>query len=323
MSDEDDPLKRVEELLRKASKPATPAPAEPKKEETKEAPPAPAPPKVDVKPYVPSAPKVEPPKVDVKPYVPSAPRVEPPKVDVKPYVPSAPKVEPPKVDVKPYVPSAPKVEPKPAVTPPKVDAKLTVTPPKVEAKPVARTDDKGKPAAATPKKPKSGKMSEPHVEKLVVNIGVGEAGEKLTKAEKVLMMVTKQKAIRTISKTTNKDLGIRWGMPLGCKVTLRRKAAEEFLKNALYVKDNKIAAYSFDPNGNFSFGITDFTDFPGQKYSPDIGIFGMDVSVVVARPGRRVALRDHASRKIPRRHRLTRQETIDWLKKKFGVEVVD
>jgi large subunit ribosomal protein L5 len=166
-------------------------------------------------------------------------------------------------------------------------------------------------------------MREPRIEKIVVNIGVGEAGDKLAKAEKVLQMVTKQKPVRTISKTTNKDLGIRWGMPLGVKVTMRKKAAEEFLKAALWVKENRVTAYSFDPEGNFSFGITDHTDFPGQKYNPEIGIFGMDVCVVVRRAGQRVARRAHASKRIPHHHRLTRAEVIDHLKRKYGVEVVD
>ena len=53
------------------------------------------------------------------------------------------------------------------------------------------------------------------VEKVTVNIGVGEAGEKLVKAQKVLEMVTNQKSVQTISKTVNRDLGIRVGMPLG------------------------------------------------------------------------------------------------------------
>ncbi len=167
------------------------------------------------------------------------------------------------------------------------------------------------------------KMREPRIDKIVVNIGVGEAGDKLAKAEKVLQMVTKQKPIRTISKTTNKDLGIRWGMPLGVKVTIRKKMAEEFLKAALWVKENRVTSYSFDPEGNFSFGISDHTDFPGQKYNPEIGIFGMDVCVVVGRAGQRVARRAHASRRIPHHHRLRRVEVIEYLRTKYGVEVVD
>jgi large subunit ribosomal protein L5 len=171
--------------------------------------------------------------------------------------------------------------------------------------------------------PPVARMTEPRVEKIVVNIGVGEAGEKLAKAEKVLEMVTHQRPLRTISKTTNKDLGLRWGMPIGCKVTIRKKAAEEFLKTALWVKENRITSYSFDPEGNFSFGITDYTDFPGQKYNPEIGIFGMDVCVVLSRPGRRISLRTRARRRIPHGHRLTRQDALDWIKRKFKVEVVD
>jgi large subunit ribosomal protein L5 len=179
-----------------------------------------------------------------------------------------------------------------------------------------------KPTETAPKAP-SNPMREPRIEKIVVNIGVGEAGDKLAKAEKVLQMVTKQKPVRTISKTTNKDLGIRWGMPIGVKVTIRKKAAAEFLKTALWVKENRMTAYSFDPEGNFSFGISDYTDFPGQKYNPEIGIFGMDVSVVVTRPGHRVSKRARAARRIPHHHRLTRDEVLAYLKQKYGVEVVE
>ena len=52
-------------------------------------------------------------------------------------------------------------------------------------------------------------MRDVRVEKVVVNIGVGEAGERLVKAQKVLEMVTGQKSVETISKTVNRDLGIR------------------------------------------------------------------------------------------------------------------
>ena len=94
-----------------------------------------------------------------------------------------------------------------------------------------------------------------HVEKVVVNIGVGEAGERLVKAEKVLEMVTGQTPVETISKTVNRDLGIRVGMPLGCKVTLRGEAAEDFIRKALVIREMRVPEYSFDKEGNMSFGI--------------------------------------------------------------------
>ena len=60
-------------------------------------------------------------------------------------------------------------------------------------------------------------MRQLRIEKITVNIGVGEAGEKLVKAQRVLDMVTGHKSVQTLSKTVNRDLGIREGMPLGCK----------------------------------------------------------------------------------------------------------
>ena len=166
-------------------------------------------------------------------------------------------------------------------------------------------------------------MRDLHVEKVVVNIGVGEAGERLVKAEKVLEMVTGQKPVETISKTVNRDLGIRQGMPLGCKVTLRGDVAEDFVKKALVIREMRVPEYSFDKEGNMSFGISDYTDFEGMKYDPEIGIFGMDISVVLRRPGNRVTQRALLRRRIPKSHRVCRDEAIQFMKDKFEVEVVE
>ena len=166
-------------------------------------------------------------------------------------------------------------------------------------------------------------MRDLHVEKVVVNIGVGEAGERLVKAEKVLEMVTGQKPVETISKTVNRDLGIRQGMPLGCKVTLRGDVAEDFVKKALVIREMRVPEYSFDKEGNMSFGISDYTDFEGMKYDPEIGIFGMDISVVLRRPGNRVTQRALLRRRVPKSHRVCRDEAIQFMKDKFEVEVVE
>ncbi len=164
---------------------------------------------------------------------------------------------------------------------------------------------------------------EVRIEKVVVNIGVGEAGERMVKASQVLKMVTGRKAVQTVSKTTNKDLGIRKGMPIGVKVTLRKKAAEEFFKTAMWVRENRLAGYSFDKEGNCSFGIADYTDFPNQRYDPEIGIFGMSISVGFERSGRRVSQRRRAPRRIPQGHRVTTPEAKAFLRERYGVEVVE
>jgi len=165
-------------------------------------------------------------------------------------------------------------------------------------------------------------MRDLHVEKVVVNIGVGEAGERLAKAEKVLEMVTKQKPVETLSKTVNRDLGIREGMPLGCKVTLRGDAAVDFIKQALSIREMRVPEYSFDKEGNMSFGISDYTDFEGMKYDPEIGIFGMDISVVLRRPGNRITQRALLKRRIPKSHRVDRDEAIQYMKDNFQVQVI-
>jgi len=161
------------------------------------------------------------------------------------------------------------------------------------------------------------------LEKAVINIGVGDAGERLLKAEKVLKMVTGRKPVRTVAKTTNRDLGIRKGMQIGCKVTLRDVEAEEFVRKALDIRENRIPAWSFDPEGNFSFGVQDYTDLPGMKYDPEIGIFGFDVCVALSRPGRRVKTRKVLRRHIPKAHRITRAEGQEYARTRFAAEVVD
>ncbi len=161
------------------------------------------------------------------------------------------------------------------------------------------------------------------IDKIVVNVGVGEAGERLVKAEKVVEMVTGQKPVQTTSKTINRDLGIRIGMPLGCKVTLRGETADEFLKKALTIREGRIMEYSFDQEGNMSFGIPDYTDFEGMRYDPDIGIFGMDVNVVLRRFGNRIENRRLLKRKIPTRQRVKRDEAIRFMSDNYGVTVIE
>ena len=166
-------------------------------------------------------------------------------------------------------------------------------------------------------------MREIRIEKVVVNIGVGEAGEKLVKAQKVLDLVTKRKSVQTLSHHAVRDWGVRKNMPIGARVTLRGPEADEFLKRALSIRNNRLPGYSFDPRGNFSFGVSDYTDFEGMKYDPEIGVFGMDIAVSLKRPGWRVARRTVKPRPIPSHHRISRDEGIRFIRDQFKVEVVE
>ena len=159
--------------------------------------------------------------------------------------------------------------------------------------------------------------------KIVVNTGVGESGEARTKASKVLEMVTRQKPVATRSHSTNRDFGIRKGQEIGAKVTLRGAAAVDFLKRAFEARDRQLDVDSIDRNGNFSFGIADYTDFTGMKYDPQIGIHGMDVSVEIGRAGYRIRQRRVQSRPIPRALRSSRDETRAYLAASFGVTILE
>jgi len=159
--------------------------------------------------------------------------------------------------------------------------------------------------------------------KVVVNAGVGESGEPRTKAEKVLQMVTHQKPVATRSHSTNRDFGIRKGQEIGAKVTLRGAAAVDFLKRAFEARDHQFDVESIDRNGNFSFGIADYTDFTGMKYDPAIGIHGMDIAVEMGRAGHRIRDRRLQARPLPKTLRSTRDETRSYLVASLGVTLLE
>ena len=164
-------------------------------------------------------------------------------------------------------------------------------------------------------------MLKPKIRKITVNISVGQSGEPLEKATKVLEQLTGQKPVKRNAKKTIRDFGIRKGEPISCCVTLRKEKAVEFLSKALQAVDNKISRNCFDKNGNFSFGIKEHIEIPGTKYVPALGIFGMDVSVSLGRAGYRVKERRHAKSSIGANQLLTPEEAMIFIKDTVGVEV--
>ncbi|GAA0311069.1 50S ribosomal protein L5 [Halarchaeum salinum] len=162
-------------------------------------------------------------------------------------------------------------------------------------------------------------MREPTVEKVVVHMGVGQGGRELQNAEEILEEITGQESVRTTAKRTEPEFGIRQGDPIGAKVTLRGDDATDFLTRALDAVSLNRA--QFDDTGNVSFGVEEHTEFPSQEYDPNIGIFGLDVTVNLVRPGYRVSKRDKRSQPIPENHRLDTEDAIAYLEANFDVEV--
>jgi len=165
-------------------------------------------------------------------------------------------------------------------------------------------------------------MREIKIEKVTLNIGCGDDKNKIEKATKLLEMITERKPVITKSKKRS-TFGVARGKPLGAMVVLRKKPAEEFLKKALAAVENKLNKRQFDSDGNFSFGIKEYIDMPTVKYSHEIGMMGMDVTVTLERAGFRVKKRRLQQRKIPAKHKINKEEAVNWLKNKFGVEVFE
>ncbi|MFB6138607.1 MAG: 50S ribosomal protein L5 [Halobacteriaceae archaeon] len=162
-------------------------------------------------------------------------------------------------------------------------------------------------------------MREPRVEKVVVHMGVGEGGHELQNAEEILADVTGQEPVRTTATGDGRDFGVREGDPIGAKVTLRDEDARDFLARAFDVVD--VSRRQFDDTGNVSFGVAEHTDFPSQEYDPNVGIYGMDVTVNLVRPGYRVSQRDKHTRPVPQGHRLTPEDAIAYLEREFDVVI--
>lgn len=172
------------------------------------------------------------------------------------------------------------------------------------------------------KKQDENPMLKPQIDKVTVNISVGKSGEPLEKATKILKQITGQEPCKRNAKKTVRDFGIRKGEPIACMVTLRKEKALEFLKRAFQAVDNKISKNCFDKHGNFAFGIKEHIEIPSVKYVPEMGIVGMDVSVSIVRPGYRVKSRRRGKSVIGKKHLMTPEIAVPFVKETLGVEIV-
>jgi large subunit ribosomal protein L5 len=157
------------------------------------------------------------------------------------------------------------------------------------------------------------------VEKVIINIGTGANQDKLKKAIKLVQTLTGKTPIKTISKKRIPAWGLRPGLPVGCKITLRKKNAIDLLKRTLEARENKLKKNCFDEYGNVSFGLEEYIEIPSMKYDPDIGIMGLQVSVTLKRPGYRIKRRKVKKRKIPKKNRISKQESINFFKDNFNI----
>ncbi|ACI21830.1 MULTISPECIES: 50S ribosomal protein L5 [Thermodesulfovibrio] len=131
-------------------------------------------------------------------------------------------------------------------------------------------------------------MEVPRLEKIVVHVTLGEAIQNiklLDAAEKQLALITGQKPLVTKAKRALAAFKLKKGMPLGCKVTLRKERMYEFLDKLISlalprIRDFRgISPKSFDGRGNYSFGIKEQFIFPEIDYDKVEMIHGLDITI--------------------------------------------
>ena len=141
----------------------------------------------------------------------------------------------------------------------------------------------------------------------------------LERYSKLLNFITKAKPILTLARKRIPTWKISPGLPIGCKVTIRKNTIE--LLKLLFTGISELKEKQFNP-GFLTFGIKEYIEIPSLSFQRDIGILGFDVDVTLGRAGLRVNKRKRSRSKIPARHKITKAETVDFFKKNFGVEIV-
>jgi large subunit ribosomal protein L5 len=163
-------------------------------------------------------------------------------------------------------------------------------------------------------------MKKIRIEKITLNVGAGKDQGKLERGIKLLKEITGIDPVKTITMKRVPTWGLRPNLPIGCKITIR-KNVEELFKRLIYAKDLRLKESNFDNNGSISFGIHEYVDIKGMEYNHDIGLLGLEVSVTLERPGYRIKRRTLNPSKIGHKHKITKQDALEFMKNEFSVKM--
>ena len=157
------------------------------------------------------------------------------------------------------------------------------------------------------------------VAKITLNVGAGKDEELLKKGLKLLQKLSPLAPVKTVTKKRIPTWGLRPGLQIGGKVTIR-KNPEVLLKRLLVARKNVLPRSCFDAQGNFSFGVPEYIDIEGIQYDPELKILGLEVAVTLERPGFRVKRRKIQPHSVGKKHMITPKEAVAFAQERLGVE---
>ena len=161
-------------------------------------------------------------------------------------------------------------------------------------------------------------MREVKLDKLVLN--VGGTGDKLEKGFKLLQVISGKTPVKVKATKRIPTWGVRPGLEVGTKVTLRGKEAEKLLAKVLPAINNTLKIKQIRDNF-LSFGIHEYIEIPGVEYIREVGIMGFEITVVFSRAGRRVAEKKVKRGKFSKKQIVQAQEIEDFMANKFKTKV--
>lgn len=165
-------------------------------------------------------------------------------------------------------------------------------------------------------------MKEIQIEKVTFNVGAGKDQALLEKGMLLLENLTGVTPIKTVTQKRIPSWGIRPGLPVGTKITIRDKVKiKDLITRCLKAKENKLKPSCFDNNGNVAFGIHEYIDIPGLEYDPKIGIIGFQICITLKRPGFSIQNKSFGKKKVGKKHMISSEDSIEFMKKEYGLEV--
>ena len=161
------------------------------------------------------------------------------------------------------------------------------------------------------------KMKEIKIDSITLHCATADP-KKLEKSMKLLKIITNAVPVKTLAKKRIPAFKIRPGLPIGCKVTVR-KDPHKLLK-MLFSGISNLKRKQFNP-GFLSFGVKEYIEIPLLSYQRDIGIIGFDVVVKLKRAGFRIKQRKRLRSKLGAKHKISKEETMEFFKKNFNINI--